>query len=75
MATSSEQVEDQASKGTALAKEYYDSDDAQKFYSAIWGEETLHIGRYDMITDAEKKELTNQQLISKAEEYHELEFM
>jgi len=28
-----------------------------------------------MITDAEKKELTNQQLISKAEEYHELEFM
>jgi len=35
MSTSGEQGEDQASKGTALAKEYYDSDDAQKFYSAI----------------------------------------
>lgn len=65
---------DQAAKGTSLAKSYYDSDDAQKFYSAIWGEETVHIGRYDMLTDVDKQTLDLRQQISKAQEYHEQEF-
>ena len=30
------QTEDQAAKGTSLAKTYYDSDDAQKFYRYVW---------------------------------------
>eukprot|EP00968_Pinguiococcus_pyrenoidosus_P024446 scaffold4682_cov154-Pinguiococcus_pyrenoidosus.AAC.6 len=33
------------------AQSYYDSDEAQTFYSSIWGEHTIHIGRYDL-TDA-----------------------
>ena len=64
-----------AEKGSKLAKTYYDSDDAQKFYSAIWGEETLHIGRYDMLTDEDKKNLDLHDQISKAEYYHESEFI
>lgn len=60
---------------TTNSKSYYDSDDAQTFYSSIWGEETLHIGRYDMLTDKDKTGLDLCQQISKAEEYHELEFV
>ena len=67
--------QDQAAKGTSLAKTYYDSDDAQKFYSAIWGEETLHIGRYDLLTPEDKTILDLHQQISKAQEYFELEFV
>ncbi|CAB9512497.1 Sarcosine/dimethylglycine N-methyltransferase [Seminavis robusta] len=67
--------EDQATKGATLAKKYYDSDDAQKFYSMIWGEETLHIGRYDMLTEQDKNTLSVHQQISKAQEYHEQEFI
>lgn len=59
---------------TSLAKGYYDSDDAQKFYNNIWGEETIHIGRYDMLT-AEDKALTHHQQISKAQQYHESDFI
>lgn len=44
------------------------------FKSAIWGEETLHIGRYDMLTTADKESLNLHQQISKAQEYHEQEF-
>lgn len=29
-----------------VAETYYDSDDADTFYSTIWGGEDLHIGRY-----------------------------
>lgn len=50
------------------------SDDAQKFYSNIWGEETIHIGRHDLLTDQDKAELSVQQQISKAQEYQESEF-
>lgn len=74
MAAVTEDV-DQASKGTVLAKNYYDSDDAQKFYSAIWGEETLHIGRYDLLTAEDKKSLSLKEQISKAEAYHEDNFI
>jgi len=59
---------------TSRAKGYYDSDDAQKFYNNIWGEETIHIGRYDQLND-EDKTLSLHQQISKAQQYHESEFI
>lgn len=34
-----------------VAEEYYDSDDADTFYSTIWGGEDLHIGFYDETSD------------------------
>ena len=33
------------------AKDYYDSEDAQQFYSAIWGESTIHIGNYELLQE------------------------
>eukprot|EP00977_Amphora_coffeiformis_P011755 scaffold2868_cov171-Amphora_coffeaeformis.AAC.8 len=60
---------------TSNSKSYYDSDDAQTFYSSIWGEETVHIGRYDLLTEADKGRLSFSEQISKAEELHELEFV
>lgn len=33
------------------AKDYYDSDDAQQFYSAVWGESTIHIGNYELLEE------------------------
>jgi len=60
---------------TSRAKGYYDSDDAQKFYHSIWGEETVHIGRYDLLTEQDKAKLTKQQQIRRAQELHEAEFM
>ena len=60
---------------TSNSKSYYDSDDAQTFYSSIWGEETVHIGRYDLLTAEDKVRLTYSQQISKAEDLHEQEFV
>lgn len=57
---------------TSKAKGYYDSDDAQTFYTKIWGENELHVGRYDLISEEEKNSLTVQEMIYKAEEHHEL---
>lgn len=57
---------------TSAAKAYYDSDDAQKFYHNIWGEDTLHVGRYDLINE---ENLSHQDQIFKAQELHELEFI
>lgn len=34
-----------------VTEEYYDSDDADTFYSTIWGGEDLHIGLYDTTDD------------------------
>lgn len=34
-----------------ITEKYYDSDDADTFYSTIWGGEDLHIGRYAQTTD------------------------
>jgi sarcosine/dimethylglycine N-methyltransferase len=64
-----------SSECTSRAKGYYDSDDAQKFYNNIWGEETIHIGRYDCLTDDDKSKLSTHQQISKAQEYHESQFI
>ena len=60
---------------TSNAKGYYDSDDAQTFYSKIWGDDELHVGRYDLLTPYEKSTLSLQHQIRRAEEYHELELM
>ncbi|WP_417766649.1 methyltransferase domain-containing protein [Stappia sp.] len=34
-----------------IAEDYYDSNDADTFYSTIWGGEDLHIGLYDETSD------------------------
>lgn len=36
-----------AQKITDTARDYYDSEDADNFYHAIWGGEDIHIGLYD----------------------------
>lgn len=35
------------SEATKIAEDYYDSEDADNFYAAIWGGEDIHIGLYD----------------------------
>ena len=57
---------------TSQAKGYYDSDDAQTFYSKIWGEDELHVGRYDLLSEDDRANLTLQEQIRKAEEHHEI---
>lgn len=41
----------QSSRARVLAESYYDSDEADKFYTTIWGGEDLHLGIYDDTTD------------------------
>jgi sarcosine/dimethylglycine N-methyltransferase len=62
-------------ENTSRAKTYYDSNDAQRFYSNIWGEETVHIGRHDLLTTDEKTSLSKQEKISRAQVLHEREFV
>lgn len=38
-------------EGVAVARDYYDSDEADGFYSSIWGGEDIHIGLYDGTDD------------------------
>jgi SAM-dependent methyltransferase len=59
---------------TSCAKGYYDSDDAQKFYNHIWGEDNLHVGRYDLLTEEELKLPTHKQ-IAVAQEKDEVAFI
>ncbi len=37
--------------GVAVARDYYDSEEADGFYSAVWGGEDIHIGLYDETDD------------------------
>ena len=37
----------QTASVTEIARDYYDSEDADNFYAAIWGGEDIHIGLYD----------------------------
>jgi sarcosine/dimethylglycine N-methyltransferase len=60
---------------TSKAKGYYDSDDAQTFYKIIWGNETTHIGRYDLLTKEDKTKLSKHEQIFRAEQLHEVEFI
>jgi glycine/sarcosine/dimethylglycine N-methyltransferase len=39
---------------TAEAESYYDSDDADAFYSMIWGGEDIHVGCYEETRDIKK---------------------
>lgn len=41
----------EVAEGIAVARDYYDSDEADGFYSAIWGGEDIHIGLYDTTDD------------------------
>ncbi len=38
-------------QGVAVARDYYDSEEADGFYSEIWGGEDIHIGLYDGTDD------------------------
>ena len=60
---------------TSNSKGYYDSDDAQTFYAKIWGEDELHVGRHDLLTEEDLALLTTQQQIRRAEQYHEEELI
>lgn len=61
---------------TSDAKAYYDSEDAQKFYHNIWGEDNLHVGRYDLIKQDDKESpLSAIDQVAMAQELHELEFI
>jgi len=59
---------------TSRAKGYYDSDDAQKFYQNIWGEDNLHVGRYDLLTAEEQQKPVHEQ-VALAQERHEIELI
>lgn len=41
----------EAADGIDVARDYYDSDEADGFYSAVWGGEDIHIGIYDETDD------------------------
>jgi len=60
------------STNTSAAKAYYDSDDAQKFYNNIWGEDNLHVGRYDLINGSSLSPIDQ---VAKAQDLHEVEFV
>lgn len=57
------------------AKDYYDSDDAQSFYSLVWGESTIHIGRYDELDKElaidDNNDMPHSERILKAQQIHE----
>src|SRR5690606_21682590 len=38
-------------KGIAVARDYYDSAEADDFYANVWGGEDIHIGLYDATDD------------------------
>lgn len=44
-------TEKQYSRVVETARNYYNSSDAQNFYSRIWGGEDLHLGIYDSLED------------------------
>lgn len=65
----------QGEKGAARAKQFYDDQDSQTFYSQIWGTETVHVGRYDLLTDREKATLDRRRQIVRAQQHHETEYL
>ncbi|MCA1748318.1 MAG: cyclopropane-fatty-acyl-phospholipid synthase family protein [Parasphingopyxis sp.] len=45
-------------EGVEVARDYYDSEEADRFYSAIWGGEDIHVGLYedtDNIAEASRR--------------------
>mmetsp|Transcript_49081 Transcript_49081/g.59211 ORF Transcript_49081/g.59211 Transcript_49081/m.59211 type:complete len:561 (+) Transcript_49081:39-1721(+) len=57
------------------AKGYYDSDDAQKFYSHVWGGNAIHVGRHDLLTKEDISTMSNVHQVSLAGDKHEKELM
>jgi len=56
----------EVAEGVAVARDYYDSDEADGFYSAVWGGEDIHIGLYDTTDDIrEASRLTVERLAGK----------
>lgn len=43
---------DQRAEDVAVAEDYYDSDDADRFYFTIWGGEDIHVGLYNTPDEA-----------------------
>ena len=43
---------DTRAEDIAVAEDYYDSDDADRFYFNIWGGEDIHIGLYESSDEA-----------------------
>jgi sarcosine/dimethylglycine N-methyltransferase len=60
---------------TSRAKVYYDSDDTQTFYQNIWGQETIHLGRSDLLSVQDKAELSMAQQLDKAQALHQQAFV
>jgi sarcosine/dimethylglycine N-methyltransferase len=60
---------------TSRAKFYYDSDDAQTFYQTIWGKETIHLGRSDLLSAQDKAQLSMAQQLDKAQDLHQQTFV
>lgn len=49
-----------------VAEDYYDSEDADTFYSAVWGGEDLHVGLYEGTTNIrEASDATGARMITK----------
>ncbi len=52
--------------GIAVARDYYDSAEADNFYSSVWGGEDIHIGLYDTTSDIRlASRLTVERMIGK----------
>jgi len=60
---------------TSNAKGYYDSEDAQRFYCNIWGGNSIHTGRYDLLTQKELKHLSTAEQVSAASKMHEVSLL
>ncbi|EAU41152.1 probable glycine-sarcosine methyltransferase [Fulvimarina pelagi HTCC2506] len=62
-------LKDGETDSRAATEDYYDSDDADTFYSTIWGGEDLHIGLYDETKDVrEASDKTVDRMIDKLPE-------
>ena len=59
---------------TSRAKTYYDSEDAQSFYHHLWGQDNLHVGRYDLLTQQDKEKTMLEQ-VQKAQDLHEQDLL
>lgn len=60
---------------TSNAKGYYDSEDAQKFYYHIWGGNSIHLGRFDLLTDEDLSSSSALEQVSKASVMHEVSLL
>lgn len=55
-----------ANGGIAIARDYYDSEEADAFYRKVWGGEDIHIGLYDTTDDIRTaSRLTVERIIEK----------